>query len=468
MIFGRLSNSRRFYNQWGQLARIYRNCESQNVSARLPTKLELMTASKTVRCGVVVGSLTSQRDSAFLSALLADVYATDQYWFREFHNRYRNGPDPQKTGARLIRYAAALDVQKEGQTTVYGLPSPWLREHGVELHETDAALFQKDASSDGCHLYLDINSQLADSKSQWPILKVTDSNAETPLGSREVNSEKALSGVLKFMESKRNVNLYLKNLEASNFLPVTKNFGSVLDNKPQIIQNLGKAVVQNIYNTDTAIQLHEKARALNLKVEHDIADWTTQAHTHLLSDFKPRLDQFVHDQLSVFKVYSYSESKMELKLRELCNLADSSGVTERIDYLRGQLSLPQVPDSSPSNRIFDRIPTLHKNVNKLIYKQFFTLQLPLVVCSTFGLLSGQFSAYSMGSLAMLGIVLGASRVMKRWSSMLNHFEDEIIDAKRVEIESARKTIQNEWSRQFGERELNFQKKVQLLKHLEEE
>ncbi|CEP60840.1 uncharacterized protein LALA0_S02e00826g [Lachancea lanzarotensis] len=465
MGFGELvhGHGRRFLSQWGQLASIYKNSGNQSGLKKHPAKLDLMTASKPVRCGIVLGSLTSQRDSAFLSALLADVYASDQYWFQEFRHRYNN----HRGATRLIRYAAALDVQTEGHTTIYGLPSPWLREHNVELHETESALFPKDASSDGCHLYLDINSHIPESNSQWPILKVTDSDAQIPLGSRELNSEKALLGILSFIESKQNVTQYLKSLESSNFLSVTKSIAKALSDKPQIVHNLGKAVIQNIYCTDTAMAQHETARVQAREVEHDIAKWSTQAHTNLLSEFKSRLDQFVHDQLSVRRVYCYSESKMELKLRELCNIADNSGTTDHINYLRGHLNLPQLVEASPGHRIYERIPKLHKDINKLIYKQFFTIQLPLLVCATCGVLSGQFSLFSMGSLAMLGIVIGASRVMNRWSSMLQRFEGEILDEKRIEIENARKAIRSEWSRELAKHEIQFQKKSELLKHLEE-
>ncbi|SCV01204.1 LAME_0G14730g1_1 [Lachancea meyersii CBS 8951] len=467
------SPSRRFMSYWAKLAEVYRSAGSQ----RLPTKLALVATqsgseirdTKIIRCGVILKSLTSQKDAAFLSALLADVYTTDQYWFREFCSRYsQNIKSSHSASPRLIRYAPILDVQKEGQTTVYGLPSPWLLQHGVELRESEAAQFQEETSTDGCHLYLDMNSHAAATKCPWPILKVTDSSSEIPLGARELNSSKALTGILDFIENKRNVKMYLESLESSNFLTVTQNIERVLDNKPRIMKNLEEAVVQNIYNTDDTFEEHEKAKLRNADVEQEIANWSTEAHAHMLSEFKPRLDQFVHDQLSVSRVYTYSESKMELKLRELCSIADNSGVLNRINYLRGRLNLPLLPKTSPDLRIFDRIPALHKNINKHIYQQFFTLQLPLLVCATFGVVSGQFSAYSMGSLAILGVVLGASRIMNRWSSMLQHFKNDILDAKRVKIEDGRQAIQNEWNKENAKREIEYQKKSELLKRLGEE
>ncbi|SCU89332.1 LANO_0D04522g1_1 [Lachancea nothofagi CBS 11611] len=458
----KLSNGigRRLMGNWSQLAQSYRASAPRIVPAKLPLMEQAQKAQK-IRCGVVLKSLSSERDAAFLSALLADVYATDQYWYREFCSRYKNSAGP-----RLIKYAPSLDVQKEGLTTVYSLPSPWLQKHAVELSESDVPA----TATDDCHLYLSTSPELTHLTRPWPSLQITDSNLDTPLGSRELNSFKALTGINKFVENKQNVNEYLESLESSNFLNVTRKFEEQLDDKSRILHTLGQVIVENIYKTDKITADLQEFESQRASFDCVIDDWFTQAHADLLSHFKPRLDKFVHDQLSVFRVYTYSESKIELKLRELCDLSDTAGVMERINHLRGKLNLPLLVSfpRANSDSLYNRVPILHRNINDLIYRQFFMLQLPLTTCAICGSLSGQLSNYSMGSLAMLGIVLGTSRIMNRWSSMLRRFEDEILEEKRLEIENGKISIKREWLTETAERESLLRDKIKLLESLEKQ
>ena len=392
-IRDRKSLGKRSSSSWSQLSQLYANS-----GCKVPDKLPLLEYkdNRAIRCGVVIGSLRSQRDCAFLSALLADVYSSDQYWFEKFKGRFLSP----KT--RLIRYGPSLEVQDVGESKmVFTLPSPWLQSHGVELLESDQV---NQTGDDGCHVYLGVNA-LNLSTSPWPSFSINDSDNSSPLGTREVNSALALAGVEKLINSKANASEYVRDMENSNFTNISKQLTQQICNREVVLQLLSGAVIKNIYETDTSLAKRSELLTEKAKLERKIEEWAFDAHSFTQSSLKPQLDGFVKRQLSVFRLLTYSESRLELKLRELCDRAIDSSISDRVQFIRGQLNIKLVPQKQAArDSCYLKVAQLHRTINKFIYQQFFKLQLPLIVCSFVGTLSGQFSAYSMGSLAALGIV----------------------------------------------------------------
>ncbi|CUS20553.1 LAQU0S01e09252g1_1 [Lachancea quebecensis] len=446
------SLGKRLNSDWSRLSKIY-----ERASYKVPDKLPLLQneASHKIRCGVILQSLKSQRQSAFLSALLSDVYSSDQYWHEQFSQRYS------KPGFKLIRYGASLEIHKlDNSNTLYTLPSPWLQKHDIELLEMD----EVNPANDGCHVYLGLEKTFP--TTAWPTLSITDTDSESPMGPREVNCKKALAGMQKLIQSKSNVNEYLKDLESSNFLCISRLLESQFCDKSLIMKRLKHAVIKNIYETDTSISKFSQQLIEKKNINEEIDNWAYEAHLALQSQLKPSLTQFVHDQLSVFRLHTYSESQLELKLREMCDLSGTSDMTEKINYIRGRLHLPLFsPPVWNMNRLYQRADVMHKVINKFIYQQFFKLQLPLILCSVVGVLSGQFTAYSMGSLATLGIVLGVNRTMNKWSEILQRFQSDVLEEKRLEIEAARREIQTESNIKIKDENQIQHSKIEILERL---
>lgn len=443
---------KRLSSNWSRLSEIY-----AKAGDKVPDKLPLLKneANHKIRCGVILQSLKSQRQSAFLSALLSDVYSNDQYWHDQFSQRYS------KRGPKLIRYGASLEVHRlDNSSTLYTLPSPWLQKHDIELLEMD----EVSPANDGCHIYLGLGKTLP--AMVWTTLSISDTDSESPMGTREVNCKKALAGMRKLIQSKSNVTEYLKDLESSNFLYITQLLESQLCDKNHIMERLKHAVIKNIYETDTSISKYSQHLTEKKTIDGEIDNWAYKAHSALQSQLKPRLKQFVRGQLSVYKLHTYSESQLELKLREMCDLSRTSDLTEKINHIRGRLNLPlSLPPVWDMNRLYQRANAMHKVINKFIYQQFFKFQLPLILCSVLGVLSGQFSAYSMGSLAALGLVLGVNRTMHQWSAILQRFQTEVLEEKRLEIEVARGEIQTESNIKAENESRILRSKVEILEKL---
>ncbi|SCW04506.1 LAFE_0H15038g1_1 [Lachancea fermentati] len=441
---------RRFGSTWAQLAECYTKSRRA-----LPDKLPLMVQrNQQVRCGILVPSLASERGSSFLSALLADVYSSDQYWFEVFSGRHL------KPMTNLIRYGPAFDFQIIGKLRTFTLPSPWLQEHNVQFFESE---YLQD-SQDGCHLYLNLNPKPV--AIPWPLLQLTDIESTFVMGNREVNSTLALEGIQKFINDKSSVKNYLSSLETSNFLTVSKELALKLDNRTEIFQQLGKAVIKNIYQTDPSVAEYEKFKCSEREAIEKINEWAFEAHKELQQHLRPLLESFAKNELSIFKVYGFSENKLQLKLREICDLSESSKIVDKLNHTRGILSLPyQDSKLDEKSLMLHRAPLLKKDINNAIYRQFFTLQLPLILCSVLGVVSHQFSAYSMGSLAAFGITLGFSKVLSYWSSILQHYVDDVVEHTRIRIEKQKGALITEWKEHTLKERKSLEFKIKVLNDL---
>lgn len=390
-----------------------------------------------------------------LSALVSDVYTGDQTWFNLFLKRHT------ETNKRLVRYGSILNLEKDTSLTTYTLPSPFLKDHEVEFLEFPAADFTPE--NDGCHFYIGLNRQ---QPLVWPELTIFDKDSVTPLAGNEVNTEEALTAIINFIKDKSTVNEYLAALESSNFLTLSRHLSNKLLHREQIFKDLERAVLSNIHQMDDSITSYTRLLQSRTALSKEIQSWSTDAHKELQETVLPTLASFEKKQLSFMKLYTYSESKLELKLREVCDLIKNFQMVDNLNYIKGRLSLPSTNTGIiDMGRMYKRIPVMHKKINSIIYKTFFTLQFPLIMCSVLGVITHQFSVYSMGSLAGLGIVLGIRKVLDNWSKILHQFNTEVSEEIRLNIESQKKEICSQWQDQYMKQERDLRKKVDLLNEL---
>lgn len=448
---------RRSASKWAQLSQCY---------DEIPPKVQLMMRESgrqsVIRCGVLKPANGHQSLPTFLGALLADVYASDQTWLAVLLNR-------QGTRTRsplLIKFGEHFDIQQDGNYTRFAVPSPFLKDYNVEFLEITSPDMQ---GEDECHFYIDLSDGSTKRLYRWPTVTVDDTSSSGPLPlSNHVNSSMAAAGILKFIRDKSSVSSYLQAMDRSNMSSFADRLKQKIHDRKKIFSDLGMATLKNLMDSDESLIEYHISESQKQEMIRQVEDWRRQAHGELQREVMPLLQKFLKSHLSIWRIYSYSEDKFNLRLKELVDepLRDLKMVN-LLYSLRGRLQLEGSVSSPLHNaHLFEKEVTLaHRDLNKVIYQNFFKLQLPLIVCSTMGYVSEQFSLYSMGALASLGIVLGLQRVISSWELASKKIVDNIYDAIRTYIEYESNFMIQRCKEKFAEEETQHKHKQEILNSL---
>lgn len=459
---------KRFNSEWVRLSRCYQ---------KLPPKLPLVLQgydSKKIRCGVVLSrdnDRVSISQSAFLSTLLADVYSPDQTWFHVWKQRYEQS---NSTSRILVKYGKVFGKQfermNESELTTFNVPSEFLEKHNVEFLEVPS---MEQASDDGCHFYINLQQHGVNPSGiyDWPtvnfIINPNLGKVSLPAGN-QIDPEWALKAICEFINDKNTVDEYLDVMKRSNFANVKAELANKLQDVDGIFRGLQISVLENISQRENLYEKHKKLIDDKKHISGKIQRWSESAHDELQSSILPQLRTFVKNQLALWRVYSYSESKLQLKLLDMVTepLHDLRMVNS-LNRLKGELHINNVGSENFINKqeIKQKATALHKNINKIIYENFLLLQLPLILVSTFGVLSGECSSFSMGAVASFGIVLGFSRVLAVWQSLLESDVKRIRETLRSKIENEKVGLINEYQNGFATREKDFETKYEIIHSL---
>lgn len=449
--------AKRSVNQWVLLSQCY---------DKLPSKMPLMiregSANQAIRCGLLQKSSNYQASSTFLAALLADVYAPDQSWLSVMINRQASS----LKGPMKIQYGDQFDVMHSDTSTTLAAPLGFLNDHNVEFMEISE---KSTPDEDGCHFYLDLDGGSPTLYQKWPTVSIELTSKTDGLPFlNEINPNLALQAILSFIRDKKTVNSYLEDLETSNFPSFSKRLATKLDGRDQIYVDLGSAILRNLKEEDESITrsgylLNHKLEALN-----EIETWRRFSHSELQRLVVPLVQKFLKTHLSVWKIYTYSNTAFNLKIKELVEKPLRELQMENQLYkLIGHQRL-SAPVTSPliNKRYFEKkLSSVYKGVNRAIYQNFFQLQLPLITCATMGYISEQFSIFSMGSLASLGIVLGLQRVLSTWESASKETEKVMYEDIRANIERGNERLIQETEERFSKEAALHERKFELVRDL---
>lgn len=448
----------RRYGKWNRVAELYK--EGNGGIRKLEMeKLNLLTVDSpsvtTIRCGFL-----GAESSALLDCLVLDVYSTERAWMGQFLGRNRS--------KNLVKYGEEFSVSGPSgidELRTYYIPSPWLKGLDCEILESSEEKVQKD----GCHFYV-MRESLPEVL--WPRFPITPKNIDevhAKLNGSQIDALHMLQATLRFIEDKSTVNEYLRILDSSNFLPLSKQLKDRLGDKNAVFSDLEHAVLSEIYRSDDSVSQYEKLVTSRSSVDKQIEQWSQDAHKELQKCIEPLLMNFSSKQLSLWKVYSYTESKLQLKLREMCNITNDLEMVQSLSHIYGSLNIPQdrleIIDSKYTQQ---QVPELHKRINGIVYKNFFQLQLPLILVSVAGTITNICSPFSMGALGSFGVVLGLKRVKDSWFLILEQFREQIMEQCRIGIENNKSILIEKWKNTYAKRESELREKVSLIKTISDE
>lgn len=450
--------SRRSLNLWASLGQCY-----NKPPPKVPLMIRKDDDTAVIRCGLLQRSGDYQKSSTFLGALLADVYSSDQSWLNVLLNRQASS----LKGPVKIQFGELFDIQQQGTLTSLVVPSVFLKDHNVEFLEVSQ---ENTPSEDNCHFYLDLDGNSSSALFHiWPTVSIRDTpkTGELPL-SNEISSQLALEATLLFTRDKGTVNTYLKDLDLSNFASFSKRLAAKIDDRKQIYADLGLAVLKNLQNEDKSLVKSHSLQSQKDEMLKGVESWRVLAHGELQNQVNPLLQKFLKTHLSVRKIYTYSSAKFNLRIKELIEepLSDLQ-MQNNLYELRGRLHLstPINPPLLERQYLERKVLSVYQDVNKVINQSFFTLQLPLIVCSTVGYISEQFSMFSMGSLASLGIVLGLQRVLSSWEVAAERIQRGVYDDIRANIEQEDKRLVQEVNDRFSKEETIQKRKLSIMNEL---
>lgn len=416
----------------------------------------------TIRCGVLQRSSGTQCLPTFLAALLADVYASDQTWLVTLLNRQGS---PMKSPL-LVQYGEHFEAHEDKNCTKFNVPSPFLKKHRIEFLEI---LSPEVRSDDECHFYIDLSDGSPTKLYRWPTVSVSDTSSLDPLPfSNQINSSRAVKAILKFIRDKSSVESYLEDIEKSNVANFAERVKHKIDDRKQIFSELGRAVLENVSETDKSLAKHLSSEARKQEMIADIEVWRRQAHEELQNKVMPVLRKFLKDHLTVRNIYLYSEDKFSLRLKEMVDQPlHNLQMVKHLYSLKGKLGVEDSSNSSlyDTKSFNEELTLAHKNLNKVVYQNFFQIQLPLILCSTVGYISEQFSLYSMGSLASLGVILGVQKVIYNWEAASKKTINKIYHAIRSSIESEGNSLIQQCNAKFKSDEIKNQRKQEIIDSL---
>lgn len=443
MVFGV-----RLMSSWSRLGKLYHQ-------GAVADKIRLIDNTKTVRCGVIGRGL--------VGALTVDHMEARKSWAREYLEAELNSVNENK----LIKYGDEFSKTDLG----YTVPSSFLQNNKVEFLKVNDT-----SGKDGCHFYIRLNQKNLNPKQDiWPVVELEDVKYNGSfLLANQIDVVKSVQATLDMGNSKISVSDYLKAQEESNFDHVRHKLEAKLKNRNTIIQDLKNAVVRYIQKTDPDISSIGKESTKLDKAYLAIDEWAEDAHKQLQSQIIPSFVHFAKTQLSLWKLYLHSESKLKLRFMECCmiplyNIQVIEGKSEVLETnIRNEFDQTGVHEPIaplvPVNDI-QKIGNIQKDINKAIYHQFFTLQLPMILVALLGVVSEQFSGFYMGSVAALGIVLGFSRTMTKWKQILNVYTNRITRIIKDRVEMRRSDLKRRAKKYHDQKNATLIKKEEVLKSI---
>ncbi|SSD60101.1 uncharacterized protein SCODWIG_01862 [Saccharomycodes ludwigii] len=424
------------------------------------------------RVGVLINR--NKTSSKVLSALLLDPYLPDQSWINMFQKRYNNVSlsNNNSNMITLVKYNETFQINKIGNVTVYEIPSPYLKTNNVEFVEYYKDYYNINVFRDNCYMYLNILSSKDTVNAPdiiYPHINVVEDGVSDLLSSTvySVDFAAMLETILDFRSNKqKNTSKYKEVWVNSGMSIFVSKLSGILSSQHQralYIRNLEKIVIDQLLRKDPdLIKFNTEFKLQDHVASSEISHWYSSSHKELQSkimNLKP---------VSLWKIYSSSESNLQLQL--LAKLDPKNwDMFNNLNYVKGKLGIQSDNNKLPHIVLDHSIiaTKLHSFYNKSVFTNFFTLQLPLVLISVIGVLSNQFSMYSMGSLASVGIVLGVKKVFdscnKFWHKTL---DQDVVDPIRMFIENESIQLKKQARVKSSAVRENVAKKLQIIKQIE--
>lgn len=387
----------------------------------------LLSNSSIARIGLIPHASTRSQIKPVLECLVADPVA-DEKWHSELQNR-------PLTKDVLVTQSPSFDYV-ETRNSLVEYPVPFTGP-SLEFIEATSLKDSWDHLS-GCDLHLFCSTNAADALTQpiskgYPRLLVVDDDVLAGRASSPnrvfISTAKAESADDELRKGPSHISAYLEKYPASNIDELKKRvmkpvpelraalFGSVIDTCEEIIDE-NKSLSQHYHD------VQKKAETLR-------TSWASDAHKELQSRLLPALQKTLYRDLAWYKLYAKVDD-VDTILQEAINFNYLPQTRANLEYVVGSLdTLLPVPIQQPNDvelplsvarkNIMSGATALHNKALKQLLVAGLGVQLPLVGLAVAGNVLLEQSAYSMASVAALGLVAGAAKLQKSWLRLCQAF-----------------------------------------------
>ncbi|KAK9457482.1 hypothetical protein V1511DRAFT_466146 [Dipodascopsis uninucleata] len=368
----------------------------------------------------------------------------------------------------VVKGALQLVGQVFNAVQVIGLPAPFLTKNNVQLMECATVPESVHEIYEPCHLYLFVSAQISSLTKALPDQELKPSLRILDLPTTEDLSDPNLKLSAMLISTSTAETLLETNENWASESNIAQLRELVLD-RDALIKNVVLSILENCKEYIHESEVYIAANSGQSK-EQGIVEvrkqWAELAHTELRDVLNPGLESFSR-AVTWWKLY-FKVDDIENEIAERTLFKSFLPTSERsLLYILGQLSsVDRLQDKMKPSEVVEvqnkmsklgtsieaakehvrsnLLPTLHSNAQKLIVSTFTLMQLPVFLCAYSGWYFFEFTAYSMTSVTLLGIVMGARQVQKQWDIFVAEFQREVNENAVKAIDEAEVEIFKSW------------------------
>lgn len=302
-------------------------------------------------------------------------------------------------------------------------------------------------------------------------LRLLQASSDAPSNSNEVviSTELAAQGNELLRESPKNITPYLDLYRKSNVATLKQRFDPT---------KVRVQLLDSVFKTcDGLVAADGPDPAINREVSELRTAWADSAHRELQGRLIPALEKLLYTNLAWYKLYARTDD-VEATTVAVLNQAQLPQSNRELEYIIGRVD--KAVTTIPSNEKPSQSPISTANVlsaaaavklQNSALKAVLTalsVQIPISLCAVGGWYFAECTAYSMGALAGLGLVVGLQRLQKMWLKAAKNYEKTVIDLTRTSITETETQIWDMYEERVARRQQELATQEHALAEVKKE
>ncbi|ODQ66890.1 hypothetical protein NADFUDRAFT_49343 [Nadsonia fulvescens var. elongata DSM 6958] len=442
-------------------------CHNKDLIAWIDTLLNtLQHPNRPLKVLVIPWGCTKQQITDVVNSLLTEPTTITHHWVRP----YLSNRSLRAEGNRLlVTFAESANVVPSylpSSVVQINLPSPILAprgmSRGIQILELNSFEDHNLPGCDSSHLRIFVTNSPASLVSPLP---------ESHVPSQLVLLAKGLDTFPQDVHS----GFQSTPIIVSSSLPLPESdekFFKPLSNIESLktaIQLQTQSLVPWLQEIEHAVKSEIALESLSsiLKVEDKrirslIQQWAIDSNHELHQSLIPGLNKLTRSKISWWKLYIYfgDMSHVANQTQETLNEYFFPRARPRIGYIAGnidELNIVGSPSKTTDSVAKDyfgltrqhilqkHIPQLQQEARDQLLITVVGTQLPLISVAELGVFFYDYSLYTMGSVAALGLILGFKHLQNKWIKYTEEFNRQVVDQAQVAIESYEADLTDKWN-----------------------
>lgn len=302
-------------------------------------------------------------------------------------------------------------------------------------------------------------------------LRLLQASSNGPEDANEVviSTELASQGNELLRESPKNITPYLDLYRKSNIPALKQRFDPI---------KIREQLLDSVFRTCDGLVASQNQ---DPTVTHEVSElrtaWAESAHRELQGRLIPALEKLLYKNLAWYKLYARTDD-VEATTVAILNQAQLPQSNRELEYIVGRIdkavaTIPSDPKPSQSpistaNVLSAAAAVKLQNSALKAVLTALSVQVPISLCAIGGWYFAECTAYSMGALAGLGLVVGLQRLQKMWLKAAKNYEKTVIDLTRTSITESETQIWNMYEERVARRQQELTIQEEALSKVKKE